>query len=437
MGGAGGRRSRWSNLFGLGSVPGSQEETRDHLRKRVSLYFQVTFFIYTGVYGMAVVFVAARGSWPALGHPARWVHVGVILGALAMWFFTRRAGRTVGQLAAAELLGTLAIAAGVGMFGFLSPAAALEKDDLELVLALTQTLIARAVIVPSTATRTLALGIVCTLPLTGALFVAGRAMARATGLPSLLSVVEALTWLTISVLLSGMASRVIYGLRRRVAHFARLGQYTLGEQDRRGRDGRRVPRQPRACCGGRRRSSCCSRTAAGDRATWRASSARSSSRATSPIRTRSRSTTSGGHRDGVFYYVMEYLDGLDLEALVRGDGPLRRTRVVHVLGRSRGALAEAHGVGLIHRDIKPANIILCQRGRSRDFVKVVDFGLVRDLSQSPAESIDRGGGMGTPLYLAPEAISRPETSMVEPTSTRSAPPPTTCSPERRCSRPPR
>jgi serine/threonine-protein kinase len=114
--------------------------------------------------------------------------------------------------------------------------------------------------------------------------------------------------------------------------------------------------------------------------------------------------------DGVFYYAMEYLDGFSLDELVRLTGPQPPGRIIHILRQALRALAEAHGLGIIHRDIKPANILLCERGGVYDFVKVVDFGLVKELE---SESDARGNAteitaiIGTPHYISPEAIRSP------------------------------
>jgi serine/threonine-protein kinase len=113
--------------------------------------------------------------------------------------------------------------------------------------------------------------------------------------------------------------------------------------------------------------------------------------------------------DGVFYYAMELLDGASLERVVTIAGPLAAARVIHVLHEVAGALVEAHGAGLIHRDIKPANIILCCQGGLYDFPKVVDFGLVKDLDPGADPALTRADTIaGTPLYIAPEAITAPE-----------------------------
>jgi serine/threonine-protein kinase len=117
----------------------------------------------------------------------------------------------------------------------------------------------------------------------------------------------------------------------------------------------------------------------------------------------------GRTAEGVFYYVMEYLDGLDLQSLVDQYGPVEPARAIHMLAQISGALAEAHALGLIHRDIKPANIVLTERPDACDVVKVVDFGLVKSFGGNLVESAASDAITGTPLYMAPEAIARPDT----------------------------
>lgn len=112
--------------------------------------------------------------------------------------------------------------------------------------------------------------------------------------------------------------------------------------------------------------------------------------------------------DGVFYYAMELLPGVSLDRLVKTMGPLPPARVIHILQQVCGSLAEAHGIGLIHRDIKPANIIVCERGGAYDVAKVLDFGIVKDLSGNGDKDLTRAGTFtGTPQYLSPEAIRTP------------------------------
>ncbi|MBL8814603.1 MAG: serine/threonine protein kinase [Planctomyces sp.] len=114
--------------------------------------------------------------------------------------------------------------------------------------------------------------------------------------------------------------------------------------------------------------------------------------------------------EGIFYYAMEYLDGVNLEDLVRRDGALPEGRVIHILKQICGSLAEAHAIGLIHRDVKPANIILTCRAGLFDFAKLLDFGLVKAVDESRQAGITTEGALtGTPLYLSPEAINQPDT----------------------------
>jgi hypothetical protein len=114
--------------------------------------------------------------------------------------------------------------------------------------------------------------------------------------------------------------------------------------------------------------------------------------------------------DGTFYYAMEYLEGIDLEELVARWGPLPEARVVPILRQVCGSLAEAHEIGLIHRDIKPANILLTCRAGVPDFVKVLDFGLVKAANVEGAAKLTQANvAVGTPYYMSPEAAESPET----------------------------
>jgi serine/threonine protein kinase len=110
--------------------------------------------------------------------------------------------------------------------------------------------------------------------------------------------------------------------------------------------------------------------------------------------------------EGVFYYAMEYLDGIDLQTLVDRYGPQPEGRVIHILQQVCGSLFEAHSQGLVHRDIKPANIMLNRRGSESDVVKVLDFGLVKSLDDA-VPSDESSGLSGTPLYMSPESIQSP------------------------------
>jgi serine/threonine protein kinase len=123
--------------------------------------------------------------------------------------------------------------------------------------------------------------------------------------------------------------------------------------------------------------------------------------------------------EGTFFYVMELLDGVDLDKLVRQHGPLPAARVIHLLVQACHSLAEAHDAGLLHRDIKPANLFACRAADEVDVLKVLDFGIVQSMSEPAADPKDivaiaktgntgerltqAGSVVGTPGYIAPEA----------------------------------
>ena len=110
--------------------------------------------------------------------------------------------------------------------------------------------------------------------------------------------------------------------------------------------------------------------------------------------------------DGMFYYVMELLTGRDMESLVREFGPVPADRALYLLRQVSHSLADAHARDLVHRDIKPANVYVCRMGLEYDFVKVLDFGLVKQRHHDGRETTMSAehGTAGTPAYMAPEVI---------------------------------
>jgi serine/threonine-protein kinase len=110
--------------------------------------------------------------------------------------------------------------------------------------------------------------------------------------------------------------------------------------------------------------------------------------------------------DGSFYYVMELLEGLDADTLIKRFGPVPAERVVHIVRQMCHSLSEAESCGLVHRDIKPANIFLCRYGEDHDFVKVLDFGIAKAVDSDAAETRTditvRSVIRGTPAFIAPE-----------------------------------
>jgi hypothetical protein len=214
-------------------------------------------------------------------------------------------------------------------------------------------------------------------------------------------------WSACAIVVAALASHVIYGLRAEIQEARHLGQYTLEEKLGEGGMGSVY----------RARHAMLRRPTAIKLVPPEKASAAALARFEREVQLTASlshpntvSVFDYGHTpDGIFYYAMEYLEGTDLDALVRRHGPQPPARVAHVLRQVASALVEAHGIGLIHRDIKPENIILCERGLIPDVAKVVDFGLVRDLEPASGARLTQTNVIqGTPLYLSPEAIRAPD-----------------------------
>jgi serine/threonine-protein kinase len=112
--------------------------------------------------------------------------------------------------------------------------------------------------------------------------------------------------------------------------------------------------------------------------------------------------------DGIAYIAMEHLRGLDLDAIVVGWGPLDVRRATHLVKQACLSLAEAHEHGLVHRDVKPANLFALSTAGNEDFLKVLDFGVVRELNAPAADATREGKMVGTPAFMAPEQFLGPD-----------------------------
>ena len=265
------------------------------------------------------------------------------------------------------------------------------------------TVFARALVVPSSGRRTLLTSIVTFVPMTAAAIWLG--INTRQQLPGAAFITGDLVFSIVAILIATRGSSIIYGLRRKVSEAMQLGKYTLDRKIGEGGMGT-VHRASHALL---RRP-----TAIKLLHPDRVGSQETLDRFEREVQHMSQLTHPntvavydyGWNSDGVLYYAMEYLDGLNLDQLVRNHGVQASNRVVHILQQVCGALQEAHDAGIIHRDIKPANIILCERGGVPDVAKVVDFGLVKELTRDSSASTQVV--LGTPGYIAPEAITDPD-----------------------------
>jgi serine/threonine-protein kinase len=359
--------------------------------------------------------VAARSASDIV-HPSMLTHAGSAVCLAAIWVALRGATRSVGFIRTVETTGlVLASALLVRMGMYLT----LEADPPRIVvMALAVVHLARAVYVPSSARRTALISAMTGVVIVVMVFQVSQRVnldafqAFAPGVAGLTPVrfagylaMDAGAWWALFGSLAVAASRVIYGLRRQVGKIRELGQYHIEAELGSGAMGM-VYRARHALLRRETAVKLLPPKRAGESAIQRFErEVKLTARLKHP------NTVIvydyGRTPDGMFYYAMELLDGATLEQIVSSTGPLPAGRVVRILEQVAGALAEAHELGLIHRDIKPANIMLCNQGGQMDVVKVLDFGLVKDLKGDGPQVTQENSITGTPLYMSPEAIQSP------------------------------
>ena len=398
----------WTGSFGM-------SDARAFLQARVTFYAKIIVGI------LASFWVFARLGYLAHGYdvflatlldPLSIAHLALTIGMALDWAFLSHGERKLWMLHAYESVGTIMLSALIGLMVHMLP------DGMSAMVAtpmLALILVVRASMVPSSAVRTIAIGLTSTAALCVATYLTlepgadpldfgGRAV----------QVVTMAGWGVAFSVITGIISRVIYGLTERVREALELGQYRLVEKLGEGAMGA-VYRAEHALLKRPTAVKLLPPDKAGDEAIRRFErEVVETSNLANPHTVAIYDF--GRTPDGLFYYAMEYLDGPDLQDLVEIDGPQAPGRVVHILHGMAESLREAHAEGLVHRDVKPANVmIMDHRGGLTDMVKLVDFGLVQEVhgvkGADGTENVlasREHAIVGTPLYLAPEAITAPD-----------------------------
>ena len=386
-----------------GSAPTDAEEARALLQKRIGRFARWVAVLSGGF----LLFLAASAAWlfHTFGHfvrqPGVQSHAATVV-TLALVSATCARGKRSSR----ELLlldGAAILASGIGFSFVAAGAGAGDRVELLLLLIMTNVLAGRASVIPSPPGRTFVLGALAMLPtlLQVWLVYSGDPKVGVDG--ARFAVLYASAWVAAALAGSTLMSQRLYGLQKQVTEARRLGQYTLEEKIGEGGMGEvykarhALLRRPTAI-------KLLRPGPAGERALVRFErEVQLTSQLTHPNTIQ---IYDFGHTpDGRFFYAMEFLDGITLEELVEFDGPQPAARVVPLVAQICGSLAEAHAVGLIHRDVKPANIMLCERGRMADVVKVLDFGLVKAVVDDGDAMASRTDAIvGTPTYMAPESI---------------------------------
>jgi serine/threonine-protein kinase len=389
------------------------EESRAYLQARLTVLSKLAFWSFLVVIGgMLILYARYRHIEPDDNNDIyKMATVGLIILAIIWRGFLVRRQLKLEWLYAIDLF--YALGTGIIFGGASYIAWELNSSAFANMLWSCFMVFLRAIVVPSTGKRTAIAGVLLFLPIN--LAALGLALYRNKHLeiPADAYVSSALVISAAVIVLATIGSRTIYGLRKQVSAAMRLGQYTLDRKIGEGGNGS-VYRAHHAML---------RRPTAIKLIQPEKAGAQTLDRFEREVQHMSQLThwntvavyDYGRSPEGVFYYAMEYLDGIDLENLVIEFGPQPPARVISIMTQVCAALGEAHRRGIIHRDVKPANIILCERGDVPDVAKVVDFGLAKAFAADSPNLTDSSTGetggkniLGTPAYIAPEAITDPE-----------------------------
>jgi eukaryotic-like serine/threonine-protein kinase len=402
----------------LKSRPGPRRLPDDLLRQ-ASRRLQIMTLVGSGLWVLATVLghvadlVLYRAGEHGWGPPGAidFIAAASVVASLALYFYLRKADPNPELVVNLGLGFMVAMAFALGVMMHWAAAAAVPSTAAPMISWIGPVILIFAAIVPAPPWKMFLAGF-----LAASMDPLGMIIARGTGLYDLGPLSNALIMHFPSYLLLGAAvviSHVVTRLGQQVARERELGSYRLGELLGQGGMGQvyraehRMLARPAAIKLIRPQI-----LAEGDGEAAQLAITRFRREADAAAHLRSPHTVAlydfGVMEDETLYFVMELLEGMDLETLVRQHGPLPANRVIHIVRQVCESLEEAHASGLVHRDIKPANIHVGLVGLRHDFVKVLDFGLVKSLAGATGQdSLATAAGLtpGTPAYMAPEMAS--------------------------------
>lgn len=385
--------------------------------EEVRLYLQGRLRMLAGVVAVlaGLMFLAVRWSYAAahgwgsihLLDPRCWLHLGAWALATAIFFLLGRRDPPMRRLRLLDgVMQVLTVGTCAGLY-----ALAYRQDSEVMIPILCLFLLARAVVVPSSGRRTFWLS----LPALPAVLVTQLAFGSTYALDGRPLAPQyfwngVVLWdqvvLGCTVAVAVIASRINFGLRRQVFEAKSVGQYVMEEKIGEGAMGE-VYRATHALL---KRPTAIK--VLRPEITARESLDRFEREVQLTSSLRHPNTIEiydyGQTADGRFFYAMEYLPGFDLQRLVEREGPLPPARVVSILAQACAALDEAHQRGLVHRDIKPSNLMVSDQAGARDVLKVLDFGLVKQIRGPSTDLTQEGVVVGTPETMSPEMLAGAE-----------------------------
>ncbi len=384
---------------------GFDTELRGYFQRRLRLLSGFIFVAATSMLAVAHLAQLVTGGWEAETLTAPWhlIHVGACFVAGNSWRCLGRKPQPPRWLLIHDAV-LFAVTLGTPLAIY---ACIYERALPVMSGILALFMLARALILPSTVRRTILFAI--PVPLVFLAIQLGHGTLYAwpdQELPRDTSVMHGI-WnqvvLWMAVVMSAFASRLNFALRRKAYEAKKLDQYVIEGKLGEGGMGE-VYRARHALMRRATAVKVLRPDLIGSRALQRfEKEVRLTSALTHPNTIRIYDY--GRTTEGDFYYAMELLDGADLERLVDETGPMSAARTIHVLAQACAALHEAHETGLVHRDVKPSNLLLCIRGLDHDIVKVMDFGLVKDVGSGSDTLTGAEEICGSPQTISPEALT--------------------------------